>query len=135
MLNAGDKPIREFMLLIRNEIDHQTAWSTEQHEQFLEKCRVYIGNLTKSGKLKSAQPLVREGKIVARAGSNWKEVPFNESKEVIVGYYHILARDIDEAISLAKDNPEFEYGSTARVEVRPIKMKEESIGFVYPEAP
>ena len=126
--------MKEFMLLIRNEIDHQAAWSPEQQQQFLKKCEVYIANLTKEGKLKSAQPLVREGKMVSGSKGTWREGPFNETKEVIVGYYHIFAEDINDAIAIAKRNPEFEYGTTARIEVRPIKMKEESTGFVYPKA-
>jgi hypothetical protein len=121
------------MLLIRNEIDHQAAWSPEQHEQFLKQCSVYIGNLTSAGKLISAQPLVREGKLVSRSKGTWKEAPFNESKEVIVGYYHVRAKDMDEAIAIAKGNPEFEYGVTARIEVRPIRIQEESTGYVYPK--
>jgi hypothetical protein len=130
--NPQGKPMKEFMLLIRNEIDHQATWSPEQHRQFLKKCMIYIEDLTKHGKLKSAQPLVREGKIVSRSGETWNAGPFNESREVIVGYYHILAKDMDEAITLAKGNPEFEYGTTARIEVRPMKMKEETTQFVYP---
>jgi len=125
--------MKEFMLLIRNEIDHQTSWSPEQHKQFLKKCEDYIGNLTKEGKLESAQPLVREGKIISGSKGAWREGPFSETKEVIVGYYHILAKDLNDAIGIAKRNPEFEYGTTARIEVRPIKMKEESTGFVYPK--
>ncbi len=121
------------MLLIRNEIDHQASWSAEQHQQFLKKCETYIGSLTKDAKLKSAQPLVREGKIISGSKGAWKERPFNETKEVIVGYYHILAEDLDDAIAIAKRNPEFEYGTTASIEVRPIKTKEESTGFVYPK--
>ena len=57
--------MKEFMLLIRNEIDHQASWSAEQHQQFLKQCETYIGSLTKEGKLKSAQPLVRERKIIS----------------------------------------------------------------------
>jgi hypothetical protein len=129
----GAKTMKEFMLLIRNEIDHQTSWSEKQHAEFLGKCKDYIGDLTKSGNLKSAQPLVREGKLLSRSTGSWKDVPFNEAKEVIVGYYHILAKDMDEAIALAKGNPEFEYGTTARIEVRPVKMKEETTGFKYPD--
>ena len=125
--------MKEFMLLIRNEIDHQASWAPEKHQQFLKKCEDYIGNLTKEGKLKSAQPLVREGKIISGSKGAWKDGPFNETKEVIVGYYHILAEDLDEAIAIAKENPEFEFGTTARIEVRPIKTKEESTGFVYPK--
>jgi hypothetical protein len=125
--------MKEFMLLIRNEMDHQVSWSSEQHKEFVKKCEVYIGNLKKAGKLISAQPLVREGKIISGSNGAWKSTPFNETKEVQVGYYHILAKDTDEAIAIAKGNPEFEYSTTARIEVRPIKMKEESTGFVYPK--
>jgi hypothetical protein len=125
--------MKEFMLLIRNEIDHQASWSSEQHQQFLKKCEIYIGNLTKGGNLKSAQPLIREGKIISGSTGVWKEGPFNEHKEVIVGYYHIFAEDLNQAIALAKGNPEFEYGAAARIEVRPVKMKEETTGFVYPK--
>ncbi len=125
--------MKEFMLLILNENDHQDNWSEEQHKEFVKKCEVYINDLKNNGKLKSAQPLVREGKIIYRSNKEWKEKPFNERKEVQVGYYHILAKDMNEAVEIAKRNPEFEYGTTARIEVRPIKVKEEATGFVYPE--
>ena len=126
--------MREFMFLIRNEIDHQASWPAEKMEQFLKDCSVYINKLKKEGKLKMAQPLVREGKMLAGSKNTWKDGPFNESKEVIVGYYHILANDIDEAIEIAKGNPEFEYGPKARIEIRPIKVREETTGYVYPES-
>ena len=125
--------MKEFMLNIFNEMDHQAKWPPEQHQQFLKQCEKYIGELKKGGKLISAQPLVREGKIIAGKKGALKESPFNETREVQVGYYHILAKDLDEAVAIAKDNPEFEFSTTARVEVRPIKMKEESTGYVYPE--
>ena len=53
------------------------------------------------------------------------------TKEVQVGYYR--ANDMEEAIAMAKDNPEFEFVPSASIEVRPIKMKEEATGFVYPK--
>ena len=49
-----------------------------------------------------------------------------------MGYYHIRARDFDEAVSIAKQNPEFDFSTTARIEVRPLKVEEESTSFVYP---
>jgi hypothetical protein len=125
--------MKEFMLLIRNEKDSKSHFSSEQDQQFLKACEVYIGNLKKNGNLKSAQPMVREGKMISGSKGAFKEGPFNETKEVIVGYYHILANNLDEAVEIAKGNPEFEYTNTARVEVRPLKMKEETTGFVYPE--
>ena len=38
---------------------------------------------------------------------------------------------MDDAITVAKGNPEFEYGTTARIEVRPIKTKEVTTNYVY----
>jgi hypothetical protein len=124
--------MKEYLLLIRNEIDHHSGWSAEHANNFLKACEVYIGKLKNDGNLLSAQPLVREGIIISGSKDNWKVKTFQESKEVIVGYYHILAKDMDDATNIARANPEFEYGLTARIEVRPIKMKEEDTGFLYP---
>ncbi len=124
--------MKEFMLLVRNRIDHQTAWPQERHVEFVMKCELYIGKLKAAGKLVSAQPLVREGVIVAGREGSWTELPFNETGEVQVGYYHILAEDLTDAVAIAKEDPEFAYSATARVEVRPIKTKEQPTGFTYP---
>jgi len=124
--------MKEFMLLIRNEIDHEAAWPSERHEQFVKKCMEYISQIEREGKLISAQPLIREGKMIARSGEAWKEAAFTETKEVIVGYYHILAEDLNDAIAIAKRNPEFDFGATARIEVRPIQMKDHATKYIYP---
>jgi hypothetical protein len=125
--------MKEFMLLIRNEGDGKSALSPEQQQKFLNDCMVYIQNLIKDGKLKGAQPLVREGKMISGRPGAFKDGPYNESKEIIVGYYHIIAKDMDEAIAIAQGNPEFAYIKGARIEVRPIKTVEESTSFVYPK--
>jgi hypothetical protein len=126
--------MKEFMFLIRNTGEGKSALTPVQQKEFLEKCRLYIDKLKKEGKLIAAQPLVREGIIISGSAGGWKERVFDQNQEVQVGYYHILARDLNEAIAIAKGNPEFEYGSTASIEVRPVKMKESSTGFVYPNA-
>jgi hypothetical protein len=125
--------MKEFMLLIRNLADSTTSFSAERDRQFLDACRVYIEGLQKNGNLISAQPLVREGIMLSGTDGAWHEGPYSETPEVQVGYYHILANDLNEAIAIAKGNPEFAYTKTARIEVRPIKMKEESTAYVYPK--
>jgi len=125
--------MQEFMLLVRNEGERLAALSPEQRLAFVKKCEVYIGDLKKEGKLIAAQPLIREGRIISGTQSAWKDEPINEKKEIQVGYYHILASNLDDAIAIAKGNPEFEYTPTARVEVRPVKTNEEKTGFVYPK--
>lgn len=123
--------MKEFMLLVRNEMNHDAAWSSDQSREFLKKCENYIGDLKKNGKLILAQPLAREGQFISNSKGEWKGLPLDKSKEIIVGYYHIRAEDFNEAVAIAKKNPEFDYGTTARVEVRPVKTKETDTGFVY----
>jgi hypothetical protein len=125
---------REFMLYIRNAGDAKAALTPDEHLAFIKKCEVYIGRLKEEDKLIAAQPIVREGFIVAKSGDDWTSVSIDPTKEVQVGYYHIRASDIDEAIAMAKDNPEFEYVPSANIEVRPIKMKEAQTNFVYPNS-
>ena len=125
--------MKEFMLLIRNEIDSKNIFSPEQDKDFLKACEVYIEALKKNNNLISAQPLVREGKMISGTNNSWKEDVFSEGKEVIVGYYRILAKDLDDAVTIAKGNPEFAYTTTARIEVRPIKTMETTTNYVYPK--
>ena len=122
---------KEFMLYIRNAGDAKAALTPAEHLAFIKKCEVYIGRLKAGDKLIAAQPIVREGFIVSKNASGWTSVAVDLTKEVQVGYYHIRANDIDEAIAMAKDNPEFEFVPSASIEVRPIKMKEEQTNFVY----
>ena len=91
--------------------------------------------MKRQGKLIAAQPLLRQGVVISGSTNDWKETPFDASAEVQVGYYHIRAEDLSEAIDIAKGNPEFVYGNTASIEVRPVKMKEENTGFEYPKTP
>lgn len=121
------------MLYIRNSGDAKAALSAEQHLEFVKKCETYIGKLKQEGKLIAAQPIVREGFVIAKKGGDWTNQSIDPSKETQVGYYHVLAENIEDAIGIAKDNPEFEYVPSATIEVRPIKMKEEKTNFVYPK--
>lgn len=121
------------MLYIRNAGDAKAALSEDQHLAFIRQCEAYIGRLKSEGKLVAAQPIVRQGFVISKNENGWTNIPIDPTREVQVGYYHVLANDIDEAISIAKDNPEFEYVPSASIEVRPIKMKEEKTNFVYPK--
>ena len=124
--------MKEFMFYIRNENDAKKSLTPEQHLEFIKKCEVYIGKLKSMNKLIAAQPLVREGILIKKSGNEWIEKNISITGEVQVGYYHIRAKDMEEAISMAKDNPEFEYVPSASIEVRPIKIKEVETDFTYP---
>jgi hypothetical protein len=125
--------MKEYMFYIRNAGDAKAALSSEEHLAFIKKCEVYIGLLKAEGKLIAAQPMVREGFVISKSSGSWSEVAVDPGKEVQVGYYHIRANDMDDAIAIAKANPEFEYVPSASIEVRPIKTKEGKTNFVYPK--
>lgn len=124
---------QEFMLYIRNAGDAKADLSEEQHDAFIRQCEVYIGQLKAKGQLIAAQPIVRSGFVIAKTGEGWSQTPVDPGGEVQVGYYHIIAADMEEAIEIARQNPEFSYVESATIEVRPIKTKEEKTNFEYPK--
>lgn len=125
--------MKEYMLLIRNVGDAKAGLSPDEHHNFVKACEKYISELQDKQQLIAAQPIVREGFVISKSSNEWTEIAINTQSEIQVGYYHILAKDMDEAVAIAKRNPEFEYVNTASIEVRPIKTKEQSTQFVYPK--
>ncbi|PRX57389.1 YciI family protein [Flagellimonas meridianipacifica] len=118
--------MKEFMLFIRSDEDNPLAnFSLKEQQKHVEKVSAYIQELVKSGKMKSAQPLESEGSVVSLKNGSLVDGPYNETKEVISGYYHLMADDLQEAIRIAKADPRFEDGNW-KIEVRQI-MKVEGI--------
>jgi len=111
--------MKDFLLLIRTEGNVWSDLSPENLQEHIQKGTAYIGNLIKEGNLKSAQPLDKGSRIVTESNGVIKDGPFNESKEVIAGYFHIIANDIDEAVEIAKANPIFKDIPT-KIEVHPM---------------
>jgi hypothetical protein len=117
--------MKEFMLFISSEGNPMEKASAEQMQQHIQKVGAYIQNLVKEGKLKAAQPLEFQGVKISGSNGNFIDGPFNESKEVISGYYHILARDLHEAVEIAKADPRFD-DAAWKIEIRPV-MKVDGI--------
>ena len=108
----------EYLLLFRGN-EWYNSLSPEQLQKAMTDFKAWFDRLTEQGKLKAAQPLVREGKIVS--GKNGRIVadgPFAESKEAIGGYFLLAVSGLDEAVAIAKTCPSLEYGT--QVEVRPV---------------
>jgi hypothetical protein len=107
----------EYLLLF-----HGTQWdknlSPEELQNVMSQWTAWFDRLTEQGKLKSAQPLMDEGKIVSwKKGQMVADGPFAESKEAI-GYFLLQVNDLDEALEIAKECPSLRHGVT--VEVRPV---------------
>ena len=108
----------EYLLLFRDS-QWDKGLSPEQLQKTMEQFMAWMERLKQQGKLKAAQPLEREGKLVS--GKNGRTVadgPFAESKEAIAGYLLLQVDDLDEAVAIAKQCPTLEHGSA--VAVRPV---------------
>jgi len=117
--------MQEFMLFIRNEGNPIADFSPEQQQEHVQKVGGFIKQMVSEGKMKAAQPLEMDGTMLSYKNGSFVDGPFNETKEVISGYYHIIAKDLVEATEIAKSDPRFEDGDW-RIEIRPI-MKVDGI--------
>jgi len=111
--------MKDYLLILKTEGSVWTDLSPEQLQKHIEHGGAYIGNLIKDGILKSANPVDRGSRIITGSGGMLKDGPFNESKEVVAGYFHIVAKDMDAAVAIAKANPIFNDIPT-KIEVHPM---------------
>jgi hypothetical protein len=107
----------EYMLLFRG-AHWDKDLSPEEIQKIMGQWNAWFERLTLQGKVKSAHPLEREGKLVFGKGRTIADGPFVESKEAIGGYFLLELDDFNEALEIAKECPTLEYGAT--VEVRPV---------------
>jgi hypothetical protein len=108
----------EHMLLFRGSHWDKNL-SPEELQNVMSQWTIWFDRLVEQGKIKSAHPLLDEGKIVSwKKGQTIADGPFAESKEAIGGYFLLQNSDLDEALEIAKKCPALQYGMT--VEVRPV---------------
>ena len=107
----------EYMLLFRG-AHWDKDLSPEEIQKVMGQWNAWFERLTLQGKVKSAHPLERGGKLVSGKGRTIADGPFAESKEAIGGYFLLELDDFNEALEIAKECPTLDYGVT--VEVRPV---------------
>lgn len=118
------------MFYIRNAANAKASLSPDEHLTFVKSCEMYINDLNAKGILVAAQPLYSKGIVLSKSGNNWTKLETDPCKETQEGYYHILAETLDEAIKIAKANPEFEFIPSAKIEIHQIKTQEEKMDYV-----
>ncbi len=110
--------MKPFIFLFRGE-DQQPDLSAEEMQRHMQEWGAWIEDLTRTGRFESGTPLEGAGKIVSGRTSTATDDPFQESREVVNGYLVISARDIDEAVEIAKACPILDVGG--HVEVRAVQ--------------
>ena len=110
-----------YLLMIAYDEAAQASQSNDDAAAMSAEYAVYTEGIAQEGALLGGERLhpstnattvrVRNGEVLTSDG------PFAETKEQIVGYYLVEAKDLDHAIDLAARIPGARHGS---IEVRPI---------------
>lgn len=108
-------PLSEYLVLSRGQWDRDA--SSEDIQSAIDRFYAWYDRLVAEGRIGPGQRLAREGKVVSRQAT--MDGPFAEAKEVVGGYWMILACSLDEAAALAAENPCLDYGLA--LEIRPIE--------------
>ena len=110
-----EQPKHTYLVISRGQWDEQARHEDVQHaiDQFY---GWYEGHLA-SGRMLPGSRLAPTGKVVSK--SLITDGPFTETKEIVGGYWFIVATSLDEAAELAAQNPCLAYG--LQLELRPLE--------------
>jgi hypothetical protein len=120
----------EYLVISRGQWD--ATLPRERIQQAIDDFYAWHDRLVGEGKMRPGQRLASEGRAVHK-GRVVTDGPFGETKELIGGYWFILADDLDAAARIAAGNPCLECGLF--FEVRPIESVKASAFAVTTETP
>jgi hypothetical protein len=110
----------EYLLLSRGQWDRDKP--PQEIQAAIDAFYIWHERLVAEGKFKVGQRLAVDGKMVSRSGIT--DGPYAEAKEVIGGYWFIVAGSLQEAADIAAQNPCLACGLA--YEVRPIEVERAS---------
>lgn len=117
-LTSTPPHVTGYLLLFRGANWPDSSLSAGEISQVMDRVNAWFDQLSATGKLVGAQPLMEEGVVVSgKGGSAVIDGPFPEAKEVIGGYVLLSVASLEEAVAVAKSNPMNEFGTVT--EVRP----------------
>ncbi len=110
----------EYLLLSRGQWDaHRTK---EEIQSAIDEFYAWHQRMVAEGKFKPGHRLAMDTKLVTRTGII--DGPFTETKEVLGGYWFVIAGSLQEAAAIAADNPCLACGLS--YEIRPIELERAS---------
>jgi hypothetical protein len=121
--------LSEYLVISRGQWDKDV--SREEIQNAIDRFYVWLGRLVDEGRMKTGQRLGSTGKTVSRKSVT--DGPFGETKEVIGGYWFIVASSLEEAAQIAAGNPCLNCGLF--YEIRPIDPERASAFAVTTETP
>jgi hypothetical protein len=113
-MNKTESP-SEYLVISRGQWDADA--SREEIQDAIDQFYTWLERLVAEGKMMRGQRLANEGKTVGRKNL-MMDGPYGETKEVVGGYWFIVANSLEEAAELASTSPTLKRGLF--YEIRPI---------------
>lgn len=107
--------LHEYLVLSRGQWN-ATA-SKEEIQAAIDAFYNWYQQSLESGLMKPGHRLTTDGKVVSK--NSVTDGPFTETKELVGGYWFIMARNLEEAAAIAAQNPTLAYGLA--LEIRPLE--------------
>lgn len=111
----------KYMLLLHDDPSTFSALSPGDIQKVIEKYIAWGTRLVEAGIITESAKLTEEpGRVVRGQGPAMRitDGPYSETKEVLGGYYTIVADSYEHAAERAADCPHLEYGGT--IEIREV---------------
>ncbi|CAN4278098.1 YciI family protein [Pseudoxanthomonas sp. LjRoot125] len=119
----------DYLLISRGQWD-DTA-SPQDVQDAIDRFYTWYERGLAEGVLKPGSRLENRGKRVTRDGIT--DGPFAEAKELVGGYWFIVADSLEDAARIASENPCLAFGLT--LEIRPLEAARARAGIVTNETP
>ena len=119
----------DYLLISRGQWDESA--SKDEVQDAIDRFYVWYEKGLAEGVLRPGSRLEHRGKQVSRTGIT--DGPFAESKDLVGGYWFIVANSLDEAARIAAQNPCLAYGLT--LEIRPLEAARARVENVTNETP
>jgi hypothetical protein len=105
--------MEKFMLIFHGGMSPEQ--SPEQMQAHMAQWMAWIDKLAKTGQYLSGEPLLPGGKLISGKKKTVTDGPYTEGKEVVGGFFLIQARDMDEAVRICDDYPDYDFGGSVQV--------------------
>jgi hypothetical protein len=105
---------KQFLVISRGQWDEKAT--PEQVQGAIDEFYRWYERSLQEGKMKPGSRLASSGKVVSRSGIT--DGPFAEAKELVGGFWFIVAGSLQEAAARAAENPCLAFGLT--VEIREL---------------
>lgn len=122
-------PKHDYLLLSRGQWDEGADPSDVQSA--VDRFYAWYEQGLAQGRFKPGSRLQRSGRLVSRVSVT--DGPFAETKELVGGYWFIVAETLDEAAAIAAESPCLAFGLS--YEIRPLEGERASVEVLSNETP